>query len=199
MSYANFSRIRKFYFYRMAKKGQQIINKVTTDKIIFLQTREETNGELLQFENTHAVNGIGPTPHRHPLQEETFIVQRGVLEISVAGTLHRLKAGERIIVPPDVIHFWKNGGNEELNLVTEFRPALHFEEIIETIAALSQKNKVDKKGNPDPVQMSATLNAYYGEFFLGTMPILMQVLLFRFFGSFLRKVFRYKNYLEYKN
>lgn len=183
----------------MAIKGQQIINKITTDRITFLQTREETAGKLLQFENVHSANGIGPVPHRHPLQEELFMVQSGILEITVAGVQYSVKAGERITVPPDAMHHWKNGGSEELRMITEFRPALHFEEIIETIAALSQKNKVDKKGNPDPVQMSATLNAYYGEFYLGTMPLALQVFLFRFFGWFLRKVFRFKGNLNYGN
>lgn len=96
------------------------------------------------------------------------------------------------------MHYWSNGGKEELHLLTEFRPALHFEEIIETIASLSQQGKVDKKGNPDPVQMSATLNAFYGEFFLGTMPFFLQVFAFKFFGLVLRKCFGYKDYLEYK-
>jgi quercetin dioxygenase-like cupin family protein len=182
----------------MAHKGQQIYNKITTDRITFLQTRNDTDGKLLQFENTHAANGIGPVAHRHPLQEEVFIVQKGTLNITVAGVSHRLKTGESITVPPNVMHFWSNGSNEELHLITEFRPALHFEEIIETIAALSQKNKVDKKGNPDPIQMSATLNAFYGEFFLGTMPVGLQVFLFRYFGFILRKVFRYKDYLGYR-
>jgi len=182
----------------MANKGQQIFNKVTTDKITFLKTREETSGELLQFENLHAANGIGPAPHRHPLQEEVFIVQQGILNITIEGNNYLLASGESITVPADTMHCWKNGGTEELSLITEFRPALHFEEIIETIAALSQKNKVDKKGNPDPIQMSATLNAYYGEFYLGTMPVAVQFFLFRFFGFFLRKIFRYSDYLKYK-
>ncbi len=182
----------------MAKKGEQIINHITSDRITFLQTREETAGKLLQFENLHAANGIGPVPHRHPLQEEIFIVQQGILEITIDGTQHCLSAGQRIAVPPNAMHYWKNGGTGELSLITEFRPALHFEEIIETIAALSQKGKMDKQGNPDPLQMSATLNTYYGEFFLGTMPLGLQVFLFKFFGWFLRKVLGYRDYLRCK-
>lgn len=60
----------------MAIKGQKIVNKITSDVIAFLQTREDTNGGLLQFDNFHAVDGIGPLPHSHPLQEETFIVKK---------------------------------------------------------------------------------------------------------------------------
>lgn len=183
----------------MAVKGQQIYNKITSDKITFIQTRDDTGGELLQFENVHAVDGIGPVPHRHPLQEEVFIVKNGILDISIAGSRSSIRAGEKITVPPNTIHSWKNGGKEELVLITEFRPAFHFEEIIETIASLSQKGKVDKKGNPDPIQMSATLNAFYGEFYLANMPMPLQKFLFIFFGWVLRNCLGYRKYLQYKN
>ena len=183
----------------MAIKGHTIVNRVTSDVITFIQTRDDTNGTLLQFDNRHDERGIGPVPHRHPLQEETFIVKKGILSITIADRKFTLHAGEKAIVPPDTMHYWSNGGQGELHLLTEFRPALHFEEIIETIATLSQQGKVDEHGNPSPVQMSATLNAYYGEFFLGTMPVPIQVFMFRFFGWVLRKIFRYPDYLKYNN
>ncbi len=81
-------------------------------------------------------------------------------------------------------------------MTTEFQPALHFEEIIETIACLSQTGKMDKSGNPDPLQMSATLNAYYGEFFLNTMPTGLQIFLFGFFGKILR-IIGFKDYMKF--
>jgi quercetin dioxygenase-like cupin family protein len=170
----------------MAKAGQVIYNKVSTDKIVFVKTREETDGKLLQFENYHDENGIGPVPHRHPLQEETFIIHKGILTITIDGIMQEVTAGQRVTVKPDSMHFWKNTGGTALHMTTELRPALHFEEIIETIACLSQTGKMDKEGNPDPMQMSATLNAYYGEFFLGTMSAGLQKFLFGFFGRVLR-------------
>jgi quercetin dioxygenase-like cupin family protein len=162
----------------MATAGEEIRNAVSTDRIVFLQTRDDTAGALLQFDNFHAPGGIGPTPHRQPLQEETFSVVRGTLILTVDGSERRYTAGERAVVPPGAVHNWRNAGDEELHLVTEFRPALHFEEIIETIAALSQRGKVDRRGNPDPRQISATLSAYPGEFALATMPMPLQRFLF---------------------
>ncbi|MFN8446480.1 MAG: cupin domain-containing protein [Caldilineaceae bacterium] len=181
----------------MAKSGSIIYNKISTDKIIFTQTRDETNGSLLEFENYHQTHGIGPVPHRHPLQEETFLVRHGTLAITVNGKETIVTAGEQIVVPANALHHWRNTGNDELHMQTTFRPALHFEEIIETIACLSQVGKMDQQGNPDPIQMSATLNAYYGEFFLGTMPMGVQQLLFGFFGAILRRVFKFKSHLQF--
>lgn len=125
-------------------------------------------------------------PHHHPLQEEVFIVKRGSILITIEGQEHRVEAGSQITVPPDAMHHWRNAGSDELYMLTEFRPALHFEEIIETIACLSQMGKMDAQGNPNPLQMSATLSAFPGEFYLGTMPVWLQKFLFGPFGRVLR-------------
>lgn len=180
----------------MAAPGQIIYNKVSTDKIVFTRTREQTAGRLLQFENYHQRNGTGPVPHRHPFQEETFIVHKGTLTICIDGQMSVVPAGRSIVVKPNSVHHWYNSGGTGLHMTTKLRPALHFEEIIETIACLSQQGKMDKQGNPDPLQMSATLNAYYGEFFLNTMPTALQLFLFGFFGRLLRAV-GFKDHLRF--
>ena len=157
----------------MAKSGSVIYNKVTLDRFEFRQTREYTGGELLQFDDYHPPNGIGPVPHRHPLQEEAFTVLNGTLAITIDGTEKVVEAGGKVAVPPNALHFWRNAGSDEMCLRTEFRPALHFEEIIETYACMSQIGKVKPNGDPDPLQFSASMNAYPGEFYLGEMPMML--------------------------
>jgi mannose-6-phosphate isomerase-like protein (cupin superfamily) len=181
----------------MATAGLVLYNTVTTDKIIFAQTRDDTNGTLLQFDNYHQPHGIGPMPHRHPLQEETFTVVTGTFAITVNGNEAVAHAGATVVVPPNALHFWRNAGHDELHIRTEFRPALHFEELIETLACLSQLGKVDRRGNPSLLQMCATLNAYDGEFVLGTLPLPLQRFLVTVLGSTLRRVFRYPSHLRF--
>ncbi len=181
----------------MATTGQVITNKRSTDTIIFTKTRADTNGALLQFENYHQPHGIGPVPHRHPLQTETFTVVTGTLAITINDHEQILTAGQTAVVPPNAVHCWHNAGTDILHVRTEFRPALHFEEIIETIACLSQLDKMDAAGNPDPLQMSATLNAYYGEFFLATMPLMVQRFLFGVFGKVLRTLLGFPDELRF--
>ena len=67
----------------MPKAGDVIENPITTDRIIFRKTRQDTNGELLQFDNYHKAGGVGPMPHLHPLQEETFEVVKGTFGITL--------------------------------------------------------------------------------------------------------------------
>jgi hypothetical protein len=82
-------------------------------------------------------------------------------------------------------------------LRTEFRPALPFEEIIETYACMSQIGKVKPNGDPDPLQFSASMNAYPGEFYLGEMPMPLQRLLFGPLGYVLRRFFGFKPLLRF--
>lgn len=176
----------------MPKAGDGIENPITTDRIVFRKTREDTKGELLQFDNYHQVGGIGPLPHLHPLQEETFDVVKGIFGITRNGQEQLLTAGEKAVVPKGTIHSWRNAGVDELHIITEFRPALHFEEIIETVAALARAGKMDKRGNPDILQMAATLSYYPGEIYLaGNPPIFLQKLLARILGPILRRFFGY--------
>lgn len=182
----------------MPKAGDVIENPITTDRIIFRKTRQDTNGELLQFDNYHKAGGVGPMPHLHPLQEETFEVVKGIFAITVNGKEQLLTAGEKAIVPKGAIHYWRNAGKDELYMITEFRPALHFEEIIETVAALARAGKMDKAGNPNILQMSATLSYFPGEFYLTNPPIFAQRLLFSTLGPILRHFFGYPVCYPYK-
>jgi mannose-6-phosphate isomerase-like protein (cupin superfamily) len=176
----------------MPKAGDVIENPITTDRIIFRKTRRDINGELLQFDNYHKPGGIGPNPHFHPLQEEAFEVVEGTFGITRNGQEQFLNSGEATIVPKGTVHYWRNAGRDELHIITEFRPALHFQEIIETVAALARAGKSDKAGNPDILQMAATLSYYPGELYLdGNPAVVVQRLLARTLGPALRRFFGY--------
>ena len=53
----------------MAYKGKFISNPVTGQSIRFLQTREDTAGDLLEMEASFQPNSVEPIPHYHPKQE----------------------------------------------------------------------------------------------------------------------------------
>jgi quercetin dioxygenase-like cupin family protein len=182
----------------MPKAGDVIENPITSDRIIFRKTRQDTDGELLQFDNYHKPGGIGPNPHFHPLQEETFEVVAGTFGITRNGQEQFLKPGEKAMVPKGTVHYWRNAGKDELHIVTEFRPALHFEEIIETVTALARGGRMDKAGNPDILQMAATLSYYRGEIYVVHPPVFVQWLLARTLGPILRRFFGYPVCYPYK-
>ena len=61
----------------MAYTGQTIINPVSGERITFLQTSADTDGELLEFELELTPDGHVPGAHVHPAQEERFHVLSG--------------------------------------------------------------------------------------------------------------------------
>ena len=69
----------------MACKGQVIENPVAGDRLIFTKTARQTDGESLEFE-IFAWAGASGTPEMvHILQDESFEVLSGSLDLLVAG------------------------------------------------------------------------------------------------------------------
>jgi mannose-6-phosphate isomerase-like protein (cupin superfamily) len=81
-------------FLGQSKPGDVIENKLAGDRIVFLRTGRETNGELLELDCFLQPGGQGPPEHIHPHQEERFIVLSGAFTIRIAGTETTLGAGE---------------------------------------------------------------------------------------------------------
>jgi quercetin dioxygenase-like cupin family protein len=126
----------------MLNAGEVIENPATGDKVKFLQTAKETNGELLQFEEWMKVGGTGPIEHFHPRQDETFKVVKGTMGVLLDGNVVILHEGEQITVRRGRRHRWWNAGAEELDHISEFRPALQFDAFMATIFALGREKHV---------------------------------------------------------
>ena len=63
----------------MAYTGQAIVNPVSGERITFLRTAADTNGEMLAIELELTPDGHVPGMHVHPEQEERFEVLEGRL------------------------------------------------------------------------------------------------------------------------
>lgn len=119
-----------------SKVGDVIENPVTGEKMVFLQTGAETNGELLQIDMTVKPGGFVPTEHVHPFQAERFVVQSGRITLRIAGQEQQLTTGAEVTVPPAMPHIWWNSGAEDLRVVLEFRPAGRFDGFITSLFTL---------------------------------------------------------------
>ena len=79
----------------MAKAGDVIENPITGERITFLKTTRETNGDLLRFEYVVPPRFYIPE-HVHPCQEERHDVLSGTLRGRLGGQerlLRRPKGG----------------------------------------------------------------------------------------------------------
>jgi len=159
----------------MAKAGDVIENPITGERITFLKSTRETNGELLRFEYVVPPRFFIPE-HFHPHQEERHEVLSGTLRGRVGGQERDYREGERVVGPAGVPHAWKNpSSDEELRLVSELRPPLVFETILETYFGLARDGKTTKQGIPkNPLQIAVLADESRGMFYSSQVPIAVQ-------------------------
>jgi quercetin dioxygenase-like cupin family protein len=162
----------------MIKPARVIENPITGEKMEFLKTAGDTRGKLLQIHMTVKPHGFVASAHIHPLQEERFYVQSGTLRLQVNGNERVLGAGQDGVIPSATPHAWWNAGQDELQAIVEFRPALKTQEVLSTLFGLARDGMTDKKGVPNLLQIAVILQKYRYEMYLAKPPVPLQKLLF---------------------
>jgi quercetin dioxygenase-like cupin family protein len=159
----------------VAKAGDIIENPVTGERITFLKTTQETNGELLRFEWVLPPGFFLPE-HFHPRQEERHEVLSGMLRGRVGGQERDYAEGEKVVGPAGVPHAWRNpSSDQELRIISEIRPPLAFETIFETSFGLARDGKTTKQGIPkNPLQLAVLADEMRGMFYFTRAPVAVQ-------------------------
>ncbi len=156
----------------MANAGDTIENPLTGERITFLKTTRETNGELLRFEYL-LPPGFSIPEHVHPRQEERHEIVSGTLKGRVAGHERVYVEGQRVVGPADVPHAWRNPSDAEgLLIVSELRPALRFEPLIEAVFAIAEDSKIGKMAVPGRLlRMAVLLDESRDDFYPTQIPM----------------------------
>ncbi len=147
----------------MAYQGEEIVNPRTGQRMVFLQTAEDTDGALLQLETVNPGHSPAEPEHVHPLQESSAEVIAGALYFSVRGEIQIVRAGDKIVIPPNTPHSFWNGGDVDARAVQEFRPALRIESFFETWFGLAHDGKLNEKGMPSVLQLAVMVPAFADE------------------------------------
>jgi hypothetical protein len=84
-----------------------------------------------------------------------------------------------VTVPIGVSHIFRNGGEEELHMISEYRPGLKsVETFFATFFGLAADGKIDKRGRPRLLQSVLTLWEVRDYFVVTRPPPSLQRLLF---------------------
>jgi quercetin dioxygenase-like cupin family protein len=158
----------------MIRKGDVIENPVTGERLRFLETAAETGGEYVLVEVTVQPNGFVAAAHVHPYQSERFELEQGLVEFTVDGEKILAGPGDTVVVPAGSAHKFRNAGESEAVFVTEVRPALQFERLLETMFALANDGKTSKKGMPSPLRLAVIANAHFDDVRLPFPPAWLQ-------------------------
>ena len=145
----------------MIRSGDTIENPVTGERLVFTATSAETDGKYVRFECFVKPSGFVAAAHLHPLQEELFEIVEGSMTFKVNGQELPTRPGNRILVPAGTSHQFWNAGDGTARFMCEVRPALQFEQLVETMFSLAQDGKTNKRGMPNPLRLAVIAHAYF--------------------------------------
>lgn len=145
----------------MIHAGNTIENPVTGERVTFLKTSADTDGEMVLIEATVAPDGFVAAEHIHPFQSERFEVLAGEVEFKVGGEIAAAKPGDVVTVEPGTAHRFQNVGEGELRFRAEVRPALTFETFLQTMYGLAADGKTDGKGMPNPFRLAVIMDEQF--------------------------------------
>jgi mannose-6-phosphate isomerase-like protein (cupin superfamily) len=148
------------------------------EQIEFLATAATTGGELVRCRVRVAPARPAPPEHSHPKLEERFIVEQGRLGYVLGNERLEAKPGELVVVSPGTNHTFWNAGPDQLVVVSEIRPALRFEDFVETIHVLIRDGRLPAAGKrPNPLLIAVVAMAYRDEWRLTRLSPLARLLL----------------------
>lgn len=147
----------------MAYAGQTIENPVSGEKITFIQTAADTDGELLEIELELTPDGAVPGAHVHPEQEERFEVVEGTMAFRMGIKKIVAGPGDVVTVPAGKVHAFKNAGEDTAKVRVQVRPALAMEELFETTVALAEDGRTTGKGMPRPLDLALFVREFQRE------------------------------------
>ena len=158
----------------MARPGTTLENPVTGERLVFRRTTADSRGAVCSFDYFLPAGGSVPLAHVHPRQEERFEVVSGRARIRVGRRLLRAAAGESVVVPRGTVHRLWNDGEDELQVLVEFRPALRTEEGFEQLFGLARDGKLSRRGFPHPLQIAVMAKEFRNEGQFPFLPAIVQ-------------------------
>jgi quercetin dioxygenase-like cupin family protein len=160
----------------MIRTGDTLTNPVTGERLTFVTTSADTDGEHVVVDVELEPNGTVAAAHIHPHQAETFSVTEGVVAFKVDGEEKLVGAGEIVHVEAGQSHKFWNTGDTRARFRTVVTPALGFEQLIETMFTLAADGKTNRKGMPNPLRLAVIANAHFDDVRLPFPPAWMQKL-----------------------
>jgi quercetin dioxygenase-like cupin family protein len=147
----------------MAYAGEIIQNPVSGERIRFIATAADTDGERLEFELTLTPDGHVPGAHVHPEQEERFHVLEGTMKFRLGVRTIVAGPGDTVVVPAGRVHRFANGGDVAARARVEVVPALDMERLFETAVELAHEGNVTRKGMPKPLHLALFVRRFERE------------------------------------
>jgi mannose-6-phosphate isomerase-like protein (cupin superfamily) len=120
--------------------------------------------ELLEVDAEWGAGATPPPPHRHPSQDERFVLTEGELTAEVGGVTRVLGAGDVLEIPRGTAHRMWNSGAVPARATWQTRPALRTADFWRAMTAARATRPTGKGGVLTPVAAAPLLREYRPEF-----------------------------------
>jgi quercetin dioxygenase-like cupin family protein len=134
----------------MARAGDELVNPITGEQIVFRKTAAETGGALLEMDDFWMRPGHRAPAHVHPGMQERWLLIAGTASFSIGGVEQSAGPGQVVVADPGVAHQAWNATAEPAHLRIEMRPALRWETFVERLFALAADAHRSGYEQPDP-------------------------------------------------
>jgi quercetin dioxygenase-like cupin family protein len=121
----------------MARAGDELVNPISGERIVFRRTAADTAGELLEMDAHWTRPGRRTSEHRHPQMEERWEVIAGSACFRIGGVERMGGPGDIAVALPGVAHEAWNPSEEQTQVRIQMRPALRWERFVERLFALA--------------------------------------------------------------
>lgn len=138
-------------------KRRTVENPVIKDRVTFVRTSQETDGELTEIIVELAPGG-GNEPHYHTSLTESFTALEGRLGIQVGGVERLLAPGQTATVEPGVVHRFFNPSDGFVKFRGVAKPGrVGAERFVEIAYGLARDGEVNAAGYPNRLSHVALL------------------------------------------
>ena len=151
----------------MISQGFETTDPITMTRLVVVKAAQDTGGRGWVTE-VHCPEGAAPwgPAHVHRSWTQTFDILQGTASCRLGTTVHTLRTGERIVMPPGVphVHPWNTGSGVMVFRHTNEFGASTPEAVHDvlgafaTINGLAREGRIGKNGVPkNPLQAAATI------------------------------------------
>jgi quercetin dioxygenase-like cupin family protein len=107
----------------MVRAGDELVNPITGERIVFRKTAADTGGTLLEMDAFWTRPGHRAPEHGHPGMQERWEILAGTACFRIGGVERTAGPGEVVVAPVGVRHLAWNPTEEPVHLRIQMSPA----------------------------------------------------------------------------
>jgi quercetin dioxygenase-like cupin family protein len=126
------------------------------DPYRLLISGEQTGGAFAWIESVVSP-GMGPPPHRHERESETFYIVEGEITFYTDAGPTVATAGSAVHMPRNEVHTFKNTGAAPARMLVQVTPAGAFDRYLQTVGLPVAPGYVHQPAAPSPEHIAKVL------------------------------------------